>query len=165
MMELFQVHTVMKEYDGYKDVPFIWFCPKRVAGPRPYADLIEGYQPTSEFAGYSESCIDEFFNRDEANMLKEFLDRICEPGDVTTIEAIKLPIPSNWMGFGSLAVGGNNDFYMLDRTQNYSLPFAVWGYFDFRQASGPTIAAAHDAPEADMLDDHARRGAHDDETD
>jgi hypothetical protein len=34
------------------------------------------------------------------------------------------------MGNGARAVGGGDDFYMLAKEPEYSLPFEVWGYFD-----------------------------------
>jgi hypothetical protein len=131
MIELFQVSTIVKEHRGHKDVPFSWFRNER-AKDRPYAELIKDYRPTDENAFYSELCVDEFFTKDEAEILKGYLGQNHGDAGVNTIKAVKLPLPSNVMGIGAMPVGGNNDFYMLDKEENYSLPFRVWGYLDLR---------------------------------
>src|SRR5262245_54534170 len=75
-MDLYSVTTVMKEYDGYKNASFHWFyCDARTV-PRPYADLIENYTGMNELrATYAQGYIDESFTLDEAQALKDYLDR------------------------------------------------------------------------------------------
>jgi hypothetical protein len=129
MIQLFSVTTRVGEYHGCKDVPFTWFHWNRPTGRRPYAELIENYD-LAEDNRYSVDCIDEMFTAIEAHALKEYLDR--EHGDygTTTIEEVALPIPNNLIGYGAHAVGGGDDFYMLDSEERYSLPFKVRGYFN-----------------------------------
>lgn len=124
-MELFSVMTVTKAYRGYKDVTFTWF---RHKVRRPYAQLIQEYEPGNKDFSYAEGCIDELFTAAEAAALKSYLDR--EHGDhsVTTIEPVGLPVAKSAMGIGALPVGGLDDFLMLDREESYSLPFSVWGF-------------------------------------
>jgi hypothetical protein len=44
-MKLYRVHTIVKKFHGYQNVPLDWFgCDRRE--PRPYAELIEGYWPS-----------------------------------------------------------------------------------------------------------------------
>jgi hypothetical protein len=140
-MELYHVTTIVKKYRGCKNVDFSWFrCERRA--PRPYAELIENYAPSAiDAEGYievegcieAEGCIDEMFEWDEAQTLKDYIDQnYGEDQGITTIEKAELPIPNNTMGVGAIPVGGRQDFHMLDKAPNYSLPFKVWGYFDLR---------------------------------
>jgi hypothetical protein len=46
---------------------------------------------------------------------------------------VALPIANNTMGNGAIAVGGGDDFCMLHKEPEYSLPFKVEGYFDLHQ--------------------------------
>jgi hypothetical protein len=92
-MKLYSVKTTVNEFDGCRDVQFHWFRCDR-GEPRPYAELIEDYDPRAEFAGYSEGTIDELFAANGANALKEYLDQ--RHGDTanTTIEKSNLPLSS-----------------------------------------------------------------------
>jgi hypothetical protein len=128
-MDLYDVTTTVKEYHGCKNVKFHWL--RLETAPRPYADLIENYDPSKLDVCYSEHCIDELFELDEAQALKDYLDReVAGRQDITTIEKAKLPIPNNSISPDAIGVGGGDDFYQLDKTPNYSLPFKVWGYYD-----------------------------------
>jgi hypothetical protein len=128
-MKLFNVGTTAKQYGGCKGVAFCWFRTEGPSEPRPYGELIENYEPGNV---YAEGAIDEMFTEDEALLLKEYLDRTYTGAGVTVIEEQPLPIPNNTMGCGAIPVGDGNDFHMLDRNPEYSLPFKVWGYFDLR---------------------------------
>src|SRR4029453_17622205 len=75
-MDLYSVTTVMKEYDGYKNASFHWFYCDAPTISRPYADLIENYNGMNRLrAAYAEGYIDESFSLDEAQALKDYLDR------------------------------------------------------------------------------------------
>jgi hypothetical protein len=129
-MDLYYVKTTVKEYRGCKDVRFKWFRCERTA-PRPYAELIENYDPSDRDVYYSQGCIDEMFELTEAQALKDYLDQnYGEDKGITTIEKVELPIPNHMVGVGAMAVGGGDDFHMLDKTPSYSLPFKVWAYYD-----------------------------------
>jgi hypothetical protein len=117
-MKLFDVTTVLKQYDGCKDVGFHWFRDDKPEG-RPYAELISGYDPEFSFA--PEERIDELFTEDEAAQLKAHLDQQYGKAGVTTITEAALPIANNQTGAGSIAVGGGNDFLRL----RSFLPFKV----------------------------------------
>jgi hypothetical protein len=131
MMKLYEVTTVTREYRRCKDVRFLWFrCPRRDEPARPYSELIENYDP--EKNDYEEGAIEELFTFDEANALKEYLDREHGRYGVTEIKEAELPCPQNVIGIGAMSVGGGDDFYTLDEEETYSLPFKVWGYFNLR---------------------------------
>jgi hypothetical protein len=142
MLDLYHVSTIVKTYRGCKNVAFDWFrCERRA--PRPYADLIENYDPFDDLVVYPEECIDELFELDEAQALKDYIDQNYGDAGITTIKKIQLPIANNMMGAGAIPVGGLTDHHMLDNAPGYSLPFKVWGYFDLRGcelADGPKAA-------------------------
>jgi hypothetical protein len=129
--KLYYVDTQVHEYSDCKDVPFTWFnwAPEH---QRPYAKLIEGYDPKKWAIHYAEAYVDELFTEDEAKQLKAYLDREHGDAGVTTIREVQLPAPNNRAGVGSMAVGGGDDFHMLFERQDYSLPFKAAAYFDLR---------------------------------
>jgi hypothetical protein len=123
-MKLFCVNSVVKSFNGCRDVPFSWFIVFDIDRPRrPYAELIRNYDPSDEHIGYAEDAVDELFTLEQAEQLKDYLD--CEFSDggenTNTIMEVTLPMSS---------VGGGDDFYMLDKTPGYPLPFKVQGYFN-----------------------------------
>jgi hypothetical protein len=132
MMKLYRVTTIVKEYDGCKNVAFAWFKSdsRDIGRRRPYADLIADYDPSMRTIGYAEEAIEELFTEDEAKQLVAYLDREKHGDQETTIEEQVLPIPNNFCGCSPNGVGGGDDYYMLDQRPDYSLPFKVWGYFD-----------------------------------
>ncbi len=97
-MNLYRVLTVVREYHGCKDVTFVWFY-EAERPPRPYAELIENYQPDPKEGGcwgnmsYAEDYIRELFSLDEARQLKDYLDREYGHEGTTTITEEHLPIP------------------------------------------------------------------------
>jgi hypothetical protein len=126
---LFNVDTIVKEYDGCRDVNFRWFYAGERLQPRPYAKLIKDHLPSDQW-NYAEHYIDELFSEDEARQLKEYLDREHGSEGTTTISEVRLPCSNNMAAVSSMAVGGGNDFYMLWEEQKYSLPFKAEAYFD-----------------------------------
>jgi hypothetical protein len=126
-MKLYNVCTIVKEYSDCKNVTFQWFYSDTRPHPRPYAELIENYKPDDQ---YAEEHIDELFTEDEASQLKQYLDREHGHEGTTTITEEPLPVANNMMGYGARAVGGGDDFYMLDKEPEYSLPFKAWAYFN-----------------------------------
>lgn len=129
-MKLYNVTTSVKEYRGCKNVWFTWFRCDHGEQKRPYAELIENYDPAADRNYYPEDYIELLFTEEEAHQLKEYLDRVHGHEGVTTIEEEQLPVPQNIMSVGAIAVGGGDDFYQLCDEPEYSLPFKVWGYFN-----------------------------------
>jgi hypothetical protein len=101
-MDLYSVTTVMKEYDGYKNASFHWFyCDARTI-PRPYVDLIENYNGMNGLrAAYAEGYIDESFTLDEAQALKDYLDRTFGHKGTTTIKKTQAADHEQCGGLGS----------------------------------------------------------------
>jgi hypothetical protein len=130
--KLYRVHTVVPEFEGCKDVHFHWFREGVVSPPRPYADLIENYDPQYECAHYAEGCLDELFAEDEANQLKNYIEqeqRYVHCTGITTLHEEELPISADSMGIGALPVGGGDDFLVVYERPGYPLPFKSLAYY------------------------------------
>lgn len=127
---LYRVKTVAKEYEGRKDVMFGWFCSDRRTPPRPYAELIENYDPAAPCVDYTEGCIDELFTGDEADQLVAYLNVRHGDTGTTSIEEQKLPIPNGCAGYSASTTGMLYGFFQLHTSP---LPFKVEGYYDLRQ--------------------------------
>jgi hypothetical protein len=130
-MKLFHVNSTAKEFSDCKDVHFHWFRSHAQLPTRePYAELIKDYDPNADLIGYAEDYIESLFSAEEAEQLKEYLDRKHGHEGPTTITEAELPCQANIISFGAMAVGGKDDFYRLCNEAEYSLPFKVWGYFN-----------------------------------
>jgi hypothetical protein len=131
-IKLYNVDSTVEEYRGCKNVNFRWFVHDRMepAADVPLHEAIEGFDPADEHNIYPIGALAELFTLEEAEMLRDYLK--AEYGDEPTITEVDLPILPNRAGVGFIAVGGGQDFYMLDKTPGYSLPFQVWGYYDLR---------------------------------
>ena len=106
-MKLYNVDTIVKEFQDCKDVNFRWFYSNDRPQPRrPYAELVKNYTPDP----YTEGYIDELFSEDEARQLKQYLDREHGDAGTTTITEVSLPVANNIGGVGAIAVGGGDDF-------------------------------------------------------
>jgi hypothetical protein len=128
-MKLYRVTTKVREFSGCKNVVFNWFnCMPR--SRRPYEGLIKNYEPENDHTIYTELLIEELFTWDEARQLKDYLDRHHGGEGETASREEPLPVGNNRMGYGALAVGGGDDFYMLYKEPEYSLPFKVSGYYN-----------------------------------
>jgi hypothetical protein len=152
MIRLYRVKTVVEIYHGHRDVAFHWFacCRRR---PLPYAELIAGYDEADDLVGYAELLLDELFDRAEAEALVAYLEREYRGGE-TTIEEVNLPIARNIMGYGAKAVGGNDDFFTLDKQAGYSLPFRVWAYYNLKgcEPVDKSVPARHQFPSIVVID-------------
>jgi hypothetical protein len=127
MMKLYSVTTNGCVMCGCKDVTLHWF--RRERTPRPYAELIEGYDASDAFLSCAEGAIDELFTQSEAHALEQYLSRHqCVVGQ-TVIEECTLPVPHNMLALGAMPYDRGDCFYTLDEDEAYSLPFKVEGYF------------------------------------
>lgn len=138
MIKLFKASSIVNNFKHrggiYTKVPFMWFVRNRDNPVIPYEKGISDYKKRSneKHKSYQEEALDELFTEEEVEALMGYLlksyDTDCH------IEEVNLPIDSNCGGWGVLAVGGETDFYMLSKTDDYNLPFETWGYFDVRWA-------------------------------
>jgi hypothetical protein len=108
-MQLYSVKTIAKEFDSCKNVPFTWFRLDEPppAPPRPYAELIAGYDPADPEAVYRRGVIDELFSAEEAAQLVDYLEQHYGEAGTNHIEEVNLPLVGNVLGFGAFPVGGH----------------------------------------------------------
>jgi hypothetical protein len=134
--QLYYVETTVPEFHGHRNVLLIWFVTDR-AKPvqRPYAELIEDYDPAYEYIYYSEEAIDELFSKDEA---KAFVAWLKQNRGVTdeNIKIVESPLPTtkNAMALRLIPVGGPQDFLIMKEVSGRDSPlgFTVLGYYDLR---------------------------------
>jgi hypothetical protein len=138
-MKLYSVVTMVREFQGCKDVELMWFRCEKSDRLHLYGDLIEDYDPTrskpkeapspDDFVD-AEARVEELFAEDDARQLKAYFDQ--NHDDPTTIWEAKLPIQQNTTGFGAVPVGGGCDCLIVYERPAYSLPFKVMAYYDLR---------------------------------
>src|SRR5437868_13529119 len=90
--ELYNVRTVVAEFHGCRNVKVHWFRTDPRGDGFPYEHLIEGYSPGNP---YQESAVDELFTRDEADVLKMYLDERHGDEGTTSIERVNLQFGRN----------------------------------------------------------------------
>ncbi len=61
------------------------------------------------------------------------------------------------LGVGALPVGGDDGFFMLDKTDEYDLPFKVWAYFKESLESTPEEDEELVSPFKEWLDEYIQR--------
>ncbi|HUU06512.1 MAG TPA: hypothetical protein VMZ49_11625 [Patescibacteria group bacterium] len=137
MSSIFSVHSLVRNflYDGkqYEEVKITWFLLERSSPLAAYETAILDYGQLSEKErAFPEEYVNEQFSREEAEALKNYLDR--RPDMSTRIEEIELPVSPNASGCRRLPRGNGSDFFILHREAGYSLPFKVEGYFSVRFA-------------------------------
>ena len=129
--DLFEVHTVLKEFHGHCDVIIKWFrCEKPEIPLIPYTEAIRDYVPGKH--PYAEGAIDELFSRVEAEQVAAYLDKYHGDEGRTTIKKRDLPIDNNAWCIRATPVGSGPDCYMLWKEPKYTVPFQVEGFFDLR---------------------------------
>ncbi|MCX6558717.1 MAG: hypothetical protein NTW95_15015 [Candidatus Aminicenantes bacterium] len=138
MERLFTVHSLVRNfvYQGkrYEEVKINWFVLERKQSLVPFEAAIQEYvQLDEKERAFPEEYVNEQFSREEAEALKQYLDR--QPLTTTLIETIELPVAANASGCRRLSANaGGGAFLPLYKGKGYSLPFKVEGYFSVRFA-------------------------------
>ena len=141
-MKLYSVTSDVLEFEGYKNVAFNWFLVDPPRNQRPYAELIEGYDPNEPNIDLPMDAIDELFTEEQAHALKRYLDDRHGGDMTTTIAEAKFPFSKDTVAFGQLpSCGPDADNYTFDREPGYALPFRAWAHFDLL-LNDPDLAAA-----------------------
>ena len=135
-MDLFTVTTTIRaqEFHGCRDVTMRWFVVDRPTPVVPYSEVVADYAALDDdYKLYVvHDAVDELFTDSEARALVEYMARE-HPGDLHEITPARLPLEGNIMGRGAIPVGGPQDFYMLSREDEWTLPFQVYGYYDLER--------------------------------
>ena len=133
---LFHAYSVTDEFPHrggqYDGVRITWFMERRdklIVSP---SDVISDYFSMDDHdRAYAEDYIGSLFTHDEVLQLRGYLS---DQGDRGEFESrlVKFPVQRSdgLVSVGAMAVGGSDDFYMLNEEDEYSLPFKVWGYYD-----------------------------------
>jgi hypothetical protein len=139
MMKLYHVETIVPEFGGHREVCLSWFVDRRVVSAnRPYAELINDYDPDDEYNCYPEGAIYELFSGDEAQAFVAWLKQnVGETDETTKISEVTLPIEGNIMGTGAIPIGGPQGFLKMKEVSGSEpaaspLGFTVLGYLDLR---------------------------------
>lgn len=118
-------YTVSADYpDGYMKL----FQPEMT--DEEARELLEplGFTPEDEEEYlYIKSQAEETFTEEQADKLIAFMESFKDT------KAEKKPAhkpKAGYAGVGSLAVGGGDGFYMLDKADDYDLDFKAWAYYD-----------------------------------
>jgi hypothetical protein len=153
-MRLYRASTSVSEFNGHREVTLHWFVDRRtIPAQRPYAELIADYDPAQNDTYYLEDAIDELFSADEVAAFVGWLkDNRGATDKDTAVDEAALPIASDIIGFGAIAVGGPQDFLCMAEVAGAPaaspLGFTVLGYYDLR-ASEPidkSVPARHQFP-------------------
>lgn len=133
---LFHAYTVTDEFPHrggkYNGVEITWFMETRdklIVSP---SDVISDYFSMDDRDRfYAEDYIGSLFTLDEISQLSAYLSGQDDRGEFES-RLVKFPVQRSdgLVSAGTMAVGGSDDFYMLNEEEEYSLPFKVWGYFD-----------------------------------
>jgi hypothetical protein len=104
-IRLYDVDSTVSEYSGCRDVNFRWFvvdCEEPVAF---VAEAIEVFDLGNSTAGYPVEALDELFTLEEAEMLRDYLERSYGDESVVITER-ELPSANNTMGLRAIPLGG-----------------------------------------------------------
>lgn len=131
MKQLFSLYARVDDFLGHDNVPFVFFVAGRKGKLGPYEQLIKNFDPNNEDTGYQQGFVDEMFTTEEMTQAIEYLTS--NYGTEITVKGNTVPIDAgNYMPTGAIPVGGPTGFLWLEKDENYSLPFAMWVYYDLR---------------------------------
>ena len=83
---------------------------------------------------YAKSLAEETFTEEQADKVIAFMESF--KGTKAEKRPALKPTEAG-LGVGALPVGGDDGFFMLDKTDEYDLPFKVWAYFKESLESTP----------------------------
>ncbi len=130
---LYRVYSVVNNFPYrsvyYDNLRISWFMVGRKEPQVPFEEVIVDYEKLSLAAKvHPENFIKELFTREEAQLLKRYLD---SPGKFNaTVEVCELPVNDHAMGYHDFPPGPGIDFFILSDKENYNLPFRVEGVFN-----------------------------------
>lgn len=125
-VKLYNVTTTTTRYPGFEgyELTINWWV-KRDKPAYPLRNILT---PEGLADDYTQLGVAELFTADEALQLADCVINL----GVTKITPVELPI-AEYFPFGAIPVGGGPENYMLSESDDYELPFKVWGFYDKRQ--------------------------------
>lgn len=124
------------DYKGRKNVLFSYFAHDRECTKR-YKKAID-YDVVAQddrSKMYAEGYINELFTKAEVEELRKYMKE--KHNAEIEIKTVDLPIKEQMMPFEAIAVGGGNDFYMMNREDGYNLSIKIWAYYDLDNCEYP----------------------------
>lgn len=103
---------------------------------------------------YAKSIAEETFTEEQADKLVAFMESF--KGTKAEKRPALKPTEAG-IGVGALPVGGDDGFFMLDKTDEYDLPFKVWAYFKESLESTPEEDEELVSPFKEWLDEYIQR--------
>lgn len=103
---------------------------------------------------YAKSLAEETFTEEQADKLVAFMESF--KGTKAEKRPALKPTEAG-IGVGALPVGGDDGFFMLDKTDEYDLPFKVWAYFKESLESTPEEDEELVSPFKEWLDEYIQR--------
>lgn len=103
---------------------------------------------------YAKSIAEETFTEEQADKLVAFMESF--KGTKAEKRPALKPTEAG-LGVGALPVGGDDGFFMLDKMDEYDLPFKVWAYFKESLESTPEEDEELVSPFKEWLDEYIQR--------
>ncbi len=103
---------------------------------------------------YAKSIAEETFTEEQADKVIAFMESF--KGTKAEKRPALKPTEAG-LGVGALPVGGDDGFFMLDKTDEYDLPFKVWAYFKESLESTPEEDEELVSPFKEWLDEYIQR--------
>ena len=137
MTKLFRVTSKVNNFTYHKrvydSVEICWFVVHRKTPFASYVQLIKNYgKELNNSHHIFENNIKELFTEQEANILKDYLNRDhkleCE------IKKADLLLEAYTLGYGDIVPDYGDGFYKLNEEDGYDLSFVVWGFYDINLA-------------------------------
>jgi hypothetical protein len=140
---LYHVYSVVNNFPYrsvyYDNLKISWFMVGREEPQVPFEEGIANYSKLSVSARvHPENFIKELFTRDEAELLKSYLDSTEKLS--ATIEVCRLPVSEHAKGHRDFPPAPGMDFFILSDRENYNLPFRVEGVFNTKMADQHVVA-------------------------
>jgi hypothetical protein len=134
---LYHVYSVVDNFPYrsvyYDNLKISWFMVGREEPQVPFEEVIVNYEKLSlSTRVHPENFIKELFTREEAELLKSYLD---SPGKFSAVvEVCRLPVSEHSRGYRDFPPAPGIDFFILPDRENYNLPFRVEGVFNTNMA-------------------------------
>ena len=138
MIKLYLPYGHLRSVEGYGQVMIHWFVIDRQTPVAPYGQLVERYsQLSAEDRVRAEQMVDELFSEPEYFELRRFLYEVRHEDlrvsmmvpPVNALRQDNAPNRKLIRPFRALPEGDDGCFVRLCDQPDYSLPFAVWGYY------------------------------------
>ncbi|MCB8817377.1 hypothetical protein [Desulfosporosinus shakirovi] len=132
-MKLIRAWSIIKEFDGYANVPIFWYHPKREIPIFAYNELIKDYDQNDPLSLYPEGFADEFYTESEIEELKRVLNKFREfRNPIVNVIIVDIPFPNNSYPLGGIPSDSRHGSIVFSQDVTLDLGFQLCGYYDIR---------------------------------